>query len=134
MRMQFGLNAGVGVAGAVLNYMFGGWNELLDLFLLLIVLDYATGIAASIKTGKGLSSAKGFWGIWKKGMMLLVVMVGHRFDLVLGTDLFMVGFIYFYMANELVSIVENCGELGFPLPGGIRRLIEALKDKGDGRH
>lgn len=129
----FGFNAIVGVTGAVLNYMFGGWSELVQLFLLLIAIDYVTGIAASLKMGQGLNSAKGFWGIWRKGLMVVIVMIGHRFDLLLGTELFMAGFISFYLANELISITENFGQLGVPLPGKIRKLIEALKEKsGDG--
>ncbi|GAA3401362.1 holin family protein [Paenibacillus hodogayensis] len=127
----FGFNTVVGIAGAVLNYMFGGWSELVQLFLLLVAVDYITGVAASIKVGEGLSSTKGFWGIWRKGLMVVIVMVGHRFDLLLGTDLFMAGFIYFYMANELISITENCGNLGVPLPEGVRKLIGVLKNKGD---
>jgi len=128
---QIGFNAIAGVSGALLSYMFGGWNDLIQLFFLLIALDYITGIAASFKEGRGLSSMKGFWGIWRKGMMVVIVMVGHRFDVSLNTDLFMAGFTYFYMANELISITENCGKLGVPLPGRIRRLIEILKDKAD---
>jgi toxin secretion/phage lysis holin len=130
---QLGFNTLFGIGGAVLNYMFGGWNELTQLLFLLIALDYVTGLAASIKMGKGLNSERGFWGIWRKGLMVLIVMVGHRFDLLLGTEIFMVGFTYFYLANELISITENCGRLGLPLPGIIRKLIEVLKDKGDGR-
>lgn len=130
---QFGFNTLIGIGGAVANYMFGGWTELTQLLFLVMALDYVTGIAASIKTGKGLNSEKGFWGIWKKGLIIVIVMVGHRFDLLLGTDMFMVGFIYFYLANELISITENCGLLGLPLPGAIRKLIEVLKDKGDDR-
>ncbi|MEF3303718.1 phage holin family protein [Paenibacillus sp. GYB003] len=128
---QFGFSSAVGIVGAALNYMFGGWSELVQLFFLLIAVDYATGIAASLKQGRGLNSLKGFWGIWKKGLMVVIVMIGHRFDLLLGTNLFMVGFIYFYMANELVSITENCGKLGLPLPDRVRKLIEVLKNKQD---
>lgn len=128
---QFSFNTLVGMLGALLNYMFGGWNEMTQLLFLLIALDYMTGIAASIKMGKGLSSEKGFWGIWRKGLMIVIVMVGHRFDVLLGTDIFMVGFIYFYLANELVSIMENCGILGVPLPTQIRKLIALLKNKDD---
>ncbi|RKN85424.1 phage holin family protein [Paenibacillus ginsengarvi] len=130
---QFGFNALVGVAGAILNYMFGGWNELVQLFFLLIAVDYVTGVAASLKSGAGLNSAKGFWGIWKKGLMIVIVMLGHRFDLLLETELFMAGFIYFYMANELISITENCGILGVPLPEKLRKLIEILKNKQENR-
>jgi len=128
--MQASINATVGIVGAAVTYMFGGWSELVNVFLLLIAVDYVTGVAASIKSGEGLCSTKGFWGIWKKGLMLIIVTVGHRFDLLLGTDLFMVGFMYFYISNELLSITENCGKLGFPLPERLRKLIQVLREKG----
>lgn len=127
--MQTGFNACIGLAGAVLNYMFGGWSELLDLFLLVIAIDYVTGVAASIKEGAGLNSQTGFWGIWKKALMMLIVMLGHRFDEVLNADMFMAGFVYFFIANELISITENFGRLGVPLPERIRQLIEVLKER-----
>lgn len=129
---QFSFNTAFGIGGAIVQYMFGGWSDLTQLLFLLMTLDYATGVAASIKTGQGLNSSIGFWGIWKKGLIVLIVMIGHRFDLLLGTELFMAGFTYFYLANELISIAENAGKLGLPLPGLLRKLIAALKEKGDG--
>lgn len=112
-------------------YSFGEWTQLHHFFLLVIAVDYVTGVAASLKEGKGLSSAFGFWGIAKKGLMLLIVMIAHRMDLLLGTNLVMIGTIYFYTANELVSITENYGRMGLPLPDVIRRMITVLKNKGD---
>lgn len=128
---QFGFNCLIGIGGAAASYMFGGWSELTQLLFLVIALDYVTGVAAAIKTGQGLNSERGFWGIWRKGLMVLIVMVGHRFDLLLDVNMFRIGFTFFYIANELVSITENCVRLGVPLPGGIRKLIEILKQKGD---
>lgn len=127
--MQTAVNTVAGVVGAIINYMFGGWNDLVQLFMLAVFLDYVTGVSASVKTGAGLNSDKGFWGIWKKGLMMLIVMIGHRVDAVLGTELFMAGFIYFYLANELISITENCGRLGLPIPDRIRKMIEILREK-----
>jgi toxin secretion/phage lysis holin len=109
--------------------MFGGWNDMIQLLFLLMALDYVSGVAASLKSGKGLSSEKGFWGIWRKGLMIVIVMIGHRFDVLLGTHIFMAGFTYFYLANELISITENFGILGVPLPTQLRKLIAQLKSK-----
>lgn len=125
-------NFAVGVAGAAIGYAFGAWSQLLNFFMLVIVIDYVTGIAASIKEKKGLNSNFGFWGIAKKGLMLVVVMLAHRADLLLGTEVAMTGAIYFYVANELISITENYGRLGLPLPDRVKRLIQVLRDKGGG--
>lgn len=98
-------------------------------FLLTIVIDYITGIAASLKENKGLSSKVGFWGLGKKAFMLLIIMLAHRMDVVFDFKFIMTGFLYFYLANELISITENYSRLGLPLPDVIRKLIAIIKDK-----
>lgn len=94
------------------------------------MIDYVTGLAASIKEGKGLSSKIGFWGLAKKGLMLLVVILAHRLDVLMGTNVIMIGSIYFYLANELISVTENYGRLGLPLPNWIKEIIAIFKQKG----
>lgn len=118
--------------GALVTYGFGGWSDLLALFLMAIAVDYVTGIAASMKEQHGLSSQVGFWGLTRKGMMLLVIMLAHRMDILLNTDLVMTGAIYFYLANEFISITENFGRLGLPLPEFLKQLIQVLRSKGEG--
>lgn len=120
-----------GVVGAVLTYSFGGWSELLGFFLFAMVVDYATGIAASIKEKSGLSSKTGFLGIFKKFLMAVVVVMAHRMDILLGSNVIMTGAIYFYLANELISITENYGRLGLPLPTQVKQVIQVLRKKGD---
>ncbi len=127
---QTAFNFSAGVLGAVVTYAFGGWSELLGFFLLAIAIDYATGIVASLKEKKGLSSDIGFWGLLKKGFMLLVILLAHRLDVLMGTDVIMVGAIYFYLANELISITENYGRMGLPLPDQVKKMIAVLKDRG----
>ena len=129
-RLDLALKWGIALFGTVGTYFFGGWSELISFFLLAIVIDYGTGIAASIKEGNGLSSSVGFWGIAKKGLMLLVVILAHRLDVLMGTDVIMIGSIYFYLANELISVTENYGRLGLPLPNWIREIIAIFKKKG----
>jgi len=117
-----------GACGAVITFLFGEWSQLLTLFLLAIVIDYVSGIAVSIKNGKGLSSSVGFWGLGKKALMLLVITLGHHMDIVFGTNWIMNGAISFYLANELISITENYGRLGLPLPPKIKNIITSLKN------
>jgi toxin secretion/phage lysis holin len=110
--------------------MFGSWTESLTFLLLAMGADYVTGVAASIKEGKGLNSAFGAWGLARKGLILLVVLLAHRIDVLLNTeDVTMGAAIFFYIANELISITENYGRLGLPLPDRIRKMIAVLKER-----
>jgi toxin secretion/phage lysis holin len=129
-RFDLMLKWGVALVGSVSTYFWGGWSELISFFLLAIVIDWVTGIAASIKEGTGLSSSVGSWGLAKKGLMLLVVILAHRLDVLMGMDVIMIGAIYFYLANELLSITENYGRLGLPLPKQIKDVIAIFKQKG----
>jgi toxin secretion/phage lysis holin len=123
-------NLGTSLLGTATAFAFGRWGDLLSFFLLAIAVDYVSGIAASLKEGNGLSSEVGFWGLLKKFLMIVVVFVAHRMDLLLGSDVLMVGAIYFYLANELISVTENYGRLGLPLPDQVKRVIAVLKDRG----
>ncbi|MGZ9583011.1 phage holin family protein [Paenibacillus marinisediminis] len=124
-------NSVCGICGAVITFMFGEWSHLLSLFLLSIVVDYITGITASLKENKGLNSEVGFWGLAKKALMLLVITLAHFIDLVFNSNIIMNGAISFYLANELISITENYGRMGLPLPPSIKRVIETLKQDAD---
>ncbi|MFC4103590.1 phage holin family protein [Paenibacillus xanthanilyticus] len=127
---QAELSTGAGLLGAFLSYAFGGWSEALAFLLLVIGIDVITGVSASLKEGAGLSSAVMSAGLAKKGLTLVVILLAHRMDILLGTDVVMVGAVYFYIANELISITENYGRLGLPLPDAVKRVIAVLKNKG----
>jgi toxin secretion/phage lysis holin len=118
------------VAGTCTSFAFGKWSDLLDFFMLTICMDYATGLGASIKENKGFNGKTAFWGLINKLLMLLIIMLAHRMDVLLGTEVMMIGSIYFYLANELLSITENYGRLGLPLPDQVKRVIHILKSKG----
>jgi len=118
------------VIGSVLTFSFGMWPESLTLLLVAMGVDYLTGISAAVMEQKGLSSLVGAWGIAKKGIMLLVILLAHRIDVLLELEtMAMGGAIYFYLANELISITENLGRIGVPMPDRLRELIEVLKNK-----
>lgn len=118
-----------GVTGSVVSYAFGGWSGVLELLFIFFAADYITGCAVSIKTGKGLRSKVGMWGIMKKGLMLLLVFLGHKIDVAMQMNFVMNATVYFWLANELVSIVENYGRLGFKVPGVFRKVITVLQEK-----
>lgn len=118
--------------GAALSYLFGGWNALLGVLLAFVVADYLTGVAAAAVEGK-LNSAIGFKGIAKKVGVFLVVAVAHLADTVLGDQsLIMDAAIFWYLANELLSITENAGRIGVPIPPAISRAVEVLRGRGEG--
>lgn len=98
--------------------------------LVFVILDYLTGIAAAGMTGK-LESNVGMFGIARKVFIFAMVSVAHLVDGVLGDGhLFRDAVAFFYIANELLSIIENGGKLGAPIPPVIRQAIEVLKGKG----
>ncbi|CAH1207576.1 hypothetical protein PAECIP111891_03036 [Paenibacillus allorhizoplanae] len=129
---NFGFNLFSDTFGAVVTYTLGEWSEIISLFLMAITVEYVTGIAASMKEQQGSISQVGFWRLARKGLMLLVIMLAHRMDILLDTDLMMTGAIYFYLANEFISITENYGRLGLPLPVFLKQMIQVLRSKGEG--
>ncbi|NHN31117.1 phage holin family protein [Paenibacillus agricola] len=127
---QTTVNFGASFLGVAISYAFGAWSALLGFFLLAVVADILTGVAASLYEKRGLSSAVSSAGLLKKALMFLAIIIAHRMDILLDTDIVMVGAVYFYIANELVSITENYGRCGLPLPDSVRKVIAVLKDRG----
>lgn len=122
-------NISCAVTGGIVTYAFGEWSPLLGVFIVTMAIDIVTGIAAAIKSGKGLSSKTGFWGLTRKGIMLMVVSLAHQIDQLLGANAVQAGSIYFYLFNELISIAENFSALGMPLPPVFDGLLTAMKNK-----
>ncbi|SHF20577.1 toxin secretion/phage lysis holin [Seinonella peptonophila] len=120
-----------GVFGAVASYLWGGWEIAVQILFAFVVIDYISGILAAGIRGE-LSSNLGFNGIAKKVAIFIFVTLGHLADVYLGVvnDLFRDGVITFFIANEALSIVENCGRMGLPVPPVLHRMIEALRNKG----
>ena len=122
-------NTLVAGTGTFLTWLFGAWDTALAILVLFIILDYATGVIRGyIK--KELSSDVGFKGIARKAIILVVLIVAVSLDRLLntGTWVFRTLVCYFYIANEGLSILENCGSLGLPLPAKIKDALEQLKD------
>ncbi|BBI34889.1 phage holin family protein [Cohnella abietis] len=115
--------------GAVVSFSFGGWNESLTFLLLLMCIDYFTGVIAAVREGSGLNSNIGFWGLLKKGLILLVLLIAHRLDVLLGIEIVMGSTAFFYIANELLSIIENYGRMGLPLPDRLKQIVKVLRDR-----
>lgn len=128
----------VGVVGSVLAALFGGWDTSLQTLLIFMVLDYVMGLCVaavfkkSKKTKSGtLNSKKCLEGLLKKGAALTVVLVGAQLDRVTGADYIRDGVCIAFIANETISIIENAGLMGVPIPDVITRAIEVLKNQSD---
>lgn len=126
----------IGLVGAWAAALLGGWNTALGTLIIFMATDFIMGLIVagvfrkSKKTESGtLSSRAGFKGLCKKVVILLFVLIAHRLDLVIGTDYIRNTVIIGFMANELISIVENAGLMGVPLPKVIIKAIEVLQGK-----
>ncbi len=133
-----GLCAILGVFGGAIAALFGGWSSALTTLVIFMGIDYFTGLIvagvfhASNKTSGGaLESRAGFKGLCRKGMALLVVLVACRLDLVIQSNFIRDACIVGFITNETISIVENAGLMGVPIPPVIVKAIEVLKQKSE---
>lgn len=107
-------------------YVFGGIDVAFKCLIIIMILDYSTGVIAN---RVNLDSKIGFKGIAKKVMILALVAVGAQVDKATGTD----GYIcrtlvtMFYIANESLSIVENSATMGLPVPQKLIDCLDQLK-------
>lgn len=117
---------------AILSHLTGGSTVLLQTLIIFVALDYVTGLLASAVNGK-LSSRVGRRGIAKKVLVFSMVATAHLLDTLIGNGhLMRDGTIVFYLCNEAISILENSGRVGLPIPTKMRQAIEILKQtKGD---
>ena len=123
------------VAGlsTALVYLLGGFDVALDCLLIVIVLDYISGMIKAYNT-KVLSSRIGFRGILKKVGVLIIVMLAVLIDRVTGnTGAIRSLVIYYFVANEGLSILENLGQAGLPIPKSIKNALKVLKNQGEGK-
>ena len=116
--------------GGWLGYFLGGIDGMLIALLVLMTLDYITGVMCAI-VDKRLSSAVGFKGIMKKCVVLMLVGVANIIDVhVVGTGSALRGaVICFYMSNEGLSLLENAAHIGLPIPDKLRDILSQLHDK-----
>lgn len=119
----------VAIIGSMIGFAFGAWHQSLTLLLVCMAVDYISGMAASLREGRRLSSLVGWWGLARKGLTLLVILIAHRIDELMGGNAVMTATIFFYTGNELLSITENYGRVGLPLPGRIKAFIEIFRKK-----
>lgn len=126
----------VGAIGSAIASAFGGWDAALTTLCIFMAVDYLTGliVAAVFKQSKktesgALSSAVGWKGLVKKGVMLLIVLVAYRLDLLVGSSYIKDLVVISFVVNETLSIIENAGLMGIPIPTVISKAIDLLQKK-----
>ena len=127
-----------GLIGGVVAMAFGGWSEGLTTLVVMMAVDYFSGLVvaglfqASPKTESGgLESRAGWKGLARKVATLLIVVIAHRIDAAIGTDYLMNAAVIGFILNELISLVEYVGLMGVPMPKAITRAIDVLTSKAD---
>lgn len=129
-----------GVLGSGFASVFGGWDAAIVTLVVFMAMDYVTGMLVagvfkrSPKTeGGGLESRAGWKGLIRKGVTLLIVVVAARLDLLVGDQSFIRdGVVIAFLVNETLSIVENAGLMGVPIPPVLVKAIEVLKQRSEG--
>ena len=120
----------VAVVGTGLTWLFGSWDLALTILIVFMVLDYCTGVLKGYVL-KQLSSDVGLRGLAKKAVILIVLIVAVCLDRLLNTGhwVFRTLVAYFYIANEGLSLIENCAALGAPVPQQVVDALAQLKEK-----
>lgn len=129
----------VGFVGSVIAQFFGGWSSAMTVLLILMTIDYMAGMVlagvfhASAKTENGgLNSRVGWRGLFKKVATLVVVLVAHFVDVLIGTGCVVRDAVVIaYCLNEIISILENCGGMGIPIPKKLKNAIDLLRQKSE---
>ena len=127
-----------GVAGAICG-LFGEWTTTLTILVVVMAIDYISGVlvAACGKSPKteagGLSSKVGFIGITKKGFIMLLVLLATMLDKAIGNEtmVFQTSLVFYYIANEGLSVLENAALMGLPFPEKLKKALETLRDKDE---
>lgn len=126
----------LGLIGSGIAWAFGGWDTALMALLICMGVDYISGSLVALvfhnskKTASGsYNSAYGLKGLCKKGLMLLFVLVAVQMDLLMGADYVRDAVCIGFCVNECLSIVENLGLAGVPMPEGVKKALEQLQNQ-----
>ena len=134
--MKEGLCTAVGIVGSAFCWAMGGWDSAIAALLVCMAVDYISGSLVALvfhkstKTESGAyNSMYGLKGLCKKGLMLLFVLVAVQIDRILGTDYVRDAVCIGFCANEILSIIENLGLAGIPMPEAVIKALEQLQTK-----
>lgn len=129
---------GLGAIGSVISELFGGWTSAMTTLVIFMLIDYITGILVaavfkkSNKTEDGSLESKAGWkGLIRKFSTLLIVLISIRLDIIFNTTIISNCVVFTFLANELLSLLENVGLMGIPLPSVLTEMISVLNKKGE---
>ncbi len=135
----YGVLAVLATTGAAITEALGGWDTALQTLVVLMAIDYVTGLLCALIWKKSPKTADGTFeskaslkGLIRKGAILLVVYIAARLDLLMHTDITRLAVIMFFIANDGFSIIENLGIIGVPLPEIVKNAFALLREKSDG--
>lgn len=116
------------MGAAIVTSLLGGWDVALEIMLIVVVMDYVTGVTAAFMT-KTLRSSIGYEGIVKKGTMFLIVILAAQVDKLTNNtgDIFRTCTAFFFIANESLSIIENAQRIGIEFPAFLEKFLRRLK-------
>lgn len=136
MEIKAILCSTIGAIGAAISQLFGGWSFSLTALLICMAFDYITGLIvagvfhASTKTENGrLESNAGWKGLARKIVTVVIVVVAHLIDRIIGTDYIRDAVAIAFILNEVISILENAGLMGVPIPKVMKKALEVLHNK-----
>ena len=136
-EMQAIWGAGCSVAGGITGYLLG-WNSLVEALVVAMAIDYVTGVLAAYRykrkhpdSKKGPSSRVGALGIVRKVSILCIVALAHYIDTAMGTSAVHTMIVWFYIGNEGLSIIENAGNAGAPIPKRLTETLEQIAKEKD---
>lgn len=126
----------IGFIGSALSYFLGGVDTMFIIMCVFLGVDYISGVIVALvfknstKTENGkANSAVSFKGLLKKFYMVCLVGVAHLLDIALGVNFIRAGVITAFIANETISIIENAGLMGIPIPKVLRNALEVLNER-----
>lgn len=138
MNMKVLLCTAAGCTGSAIAAAFGGFDMGLKILILLMAVDYLTGLlvagvfhASGKSESGGLESRAGWKGLCRKGVVLLIVLVAQCVDQLIGTSVARDAVVIGYAINEVISITENAGLMGVPVPEKLSQAIEVLQGKAE---
>jgi len=131
---EFSFSTVIAAIGTIVSAWLGGWDAALRVLVVLMVIDYVTGFLGAVKEHK-VNSEIMYWGGIRKGVILAVLALAVLLDQMVGNaePILRTLAIYFYVAREGVSLTENLGILGVPLPPGISQVLTQLQEKSEGK-
>lgn len=119
-----------GAVGVIITYLFGGYNCALEALVIAMVIDYISGVlAAYVNPAPRLNSQRGFRGICKKIMILMLVCLAHFIDAATGQEIICTAVTWFFLGNEGLSVIENAAKMGLPIPAKLKAALEQLANE-----